>query len=106
MRNLDVSPAAAKDIRGTGHWLRKQYRLTVSLSWTDAMFAAFQKLVHNPEMHPVAEELDFGEIFFREMIVRRFRGVVYRILYSFDDTTVTIHRIRNAAQDPLTEDDF
>ena len=106
MRNLVVSPAAEVDLRVTGHWLKNQYRLAVAVRWTDAMRAAFQKLVRHPEMHPVAEELDFGELVFREMIVRRFRGVVYRIIYNFDDSTVTIHRIRNAAQDNLTEDDF
>ena len=106
MRDLEVSPAAEKDIRVTGRWLQVQYRVAVAVRWTNAMRAAFQKLVQNPEMHPVAEELDFGELVFHEMIVRRFRGVVYRIIYSFDDTTVTIHRVRNAVQDSLTEDDF
>jgi hypothetical protein len=34
------------------------------------------------------------------------RPHVFRILFTFDAATVTVHRVRHAAQDRLTDDDI
>jgi len=70
------------------------------------MWDAFDKLLDQPDRYSVCEEMSLPGVDLRERLVRRYRGIVYRILYSFDDKSVTIHRVRNAAQDSLSADDL
>ena len=61
-------------------------------------------LEQSPDRCPLADEAgDFG-LDLRELLYGRRRGV-YRILFTIDGQTVTIHRIRHAAQDRLSPDD-
>ena len=54
----------------------------------------------------MCEEMSLPGVDLLERLVRRYRGIVCRILYSFDDDSLTVHRVRNASQDSLGEDDF
>jgi len=56
-------------------------------------------------MWPLAEEAEDLGIELRQALYGK-RRQVYRILYTFDGTTVHVHRVRHAAQDRLTADDI
>ena len=105
MRSLIITRKAQIDIWTTVAWLNQRYRPATAAKWYAAIMEAVDGALHLPGQRPELDDLSVG-IDLREKIVRRYRGVVYRILYSFDNTTVTIHRIRNSSQDRLTEDDF
>ena len=106
MRSLIITQKAQRDIWRTMDWLETRYRPAVANKWYFAIMRSAEALQQQPAPHPVPDELSLPGIGLREKLIRRYRGVVYRILYSFDDSTVTIHRVRNAVQDSLTEDDF
>lgn len=105
-RQLAVTRNAFQDLRETAGWLQATYSNRAASQWQVAMWNAFDKLLDHPDRYSVCEEMSLPGVDLRERLVRRYRGIVYRILYSFDDDTVTIHRVRNASQDSLTEDDF
>lgn len=83
--------------------------LTVSpssaLRWHGGVLAKVRTLAHNPSMWPLAEEAEDLGIELRQALYGK-RRQVYRILYTFDGTTVHVHRVRHAAQDRLTADDI
>ena len=73
--------------------------------WHDAIYSAIMTLSQNAEQWPEADEaVELG----RNVRCRLFgRGRhMYRILFTIDDQTVNVLRIRHAAQNSLTEDDF
>ena len=106
MRSLIITRKAQTDILTTMDWLQSRYRHDVAAKWHRAILGAADDLGQYPDQHPVPDSIDVPGLALRERLVRRYRGVVYQILYSFDDETVTIHRIRNASRDALTADDF
>jgi hypothetical protein len=53
---------------------------------------------------PLADEAADLGLELRQLLFGRRRGV-YRILFTIDGQTVTIHRVRHAAQDRLSPDD-
>ena len=63
-------------------------------------------LLDRPDRHPMCDEMSLPGVDLLERLVRRYRGIVCGILYSFDDDSLTVHRVRNASQDSLGEDDF
>lgn len=83
-----------------------RYSNRTASRWQVAMWDAFDKLLDQPDRNSVCEEMSLPGVDLREKLVRRYRGIVYRILSSFDDKSVTIHRVRNAAQDSLSADDL
>ena len=105
-RKLAVTRKAYSDLRQTAKWLKAEYSDRTASRWQVAMWDAFDELLAIPDRYAAYEDVLIVDIELRERIVRRYRGIVYRIFYSFDDATVTIHRIRNASKDALTEDDF
>ncbi len=106
MRSLIITRKAQFDIWRNMEWLETEYRPAVASKWHAAILRAAGGLQKNPDPHPSPEDIALRVVDLREKLVRYSRGIVYRIIYSFDDNTVTIHRVRNASQDSLTEDDF
>ncbi|MFO0821740.1 MAG: hypothetical protein U0792_01250 [Gemmataceae bacterium] len=58
-----------------------------------------------PDRCPQADEAADLCIDLRVLVSGR-RRKAFRILFTFDATTVNVHRVRHAAQDRLTEDDI
>lgn len=97
---------ANRDLDHTLEWPTVAYSSRAANRWQNAIGKAVIELLVHPDRYPLCEEMSFPGVDLRERLVRRYRGIVYRILYSFDDDSLTIHRVRNASQDTLTEDDF
>jgi len=59
----------------------------------------------DPHSFPQAEEFVADGLDLRELLIGRRRGIVHRVLFTIESETVTIHRVRHASQDQMTEDD-
>jgi plasmid stabilization system protein ParE len=105
-RVLDLTRKANRDMDETMEWLRMGYTARAAARWQIAIGKALLEVQTNPERYSECENMSISGVDLREKLVRRYRGVVYRILYSFDENAVTIHRVRNASQDSLGEDNF
>lgn len=69
--------------------------------WYTGLEKAIAKLGKMPERHPVAEdESEQVGIPLRQMLYGRRPGV-FRILFSIEGDTVTLHSIRHSAQGPI-----
>lgn len=69
--------------------------------WRAGLERAIGSLKRNPTRHPIAaDESEWVGVPLREMLYGRRKGV-YRILFSIDSDTVTLHYIRHAAQGPI-----
>jgi plasmid stabilization system protein ParE len=69
--------------------------------WYTGLEKAIAKLSKMPERHPVAEdESEQVGIPLRQMLYGRLPGV-FRILFSIEGDTVTLHFIRHSAQGPI-----
>ena len=69
--------------------------------WYAGFQKAIAKLSRNPERHPVAEEeSELAGITLRQMLYGRRRGI-YRILFSIQEETVTVHSVRHSARGPI-----
>lgn len=71
----------------------------------DGLWARIRSISEFPAMWPLAEEAEDLGIPLRHVLYGK-RRHVYRILYTFDGTTIHVHRVRHAAQDRLTGDDL
>ena len=69
--------------------------------WYLGLEKAIASLATMPERHPVAEE-ESDQLGFtlRQMLYGRRRGI-YRILFSIEQDTVTLHYVRHSAQGPI-----
>ncbi len=69
--------------------------------WYTGLEKAIAKLSTMPERHPIAEdETEQLGITLRQMLYGRRRGI-FRILFSIEDDTVTLHYVRQSAQGPI-----
>lgn len=96
---------APTDVRRNADWLRRHFSAKSADRWNDGIVAAIQTLTNNPGRCPQAEEAPDLGIDLRVLMSGR-RPHVFRILFTFDATTVSVHRVRHAAQDRLTNDDI
>ena len=105
-RNIRTTGRAEGDLDRTMLWLTRKYSRRTAGRWHAAILSAIRSLADGAERCPPADEAEALGLDLRELLVRRYRGVVYRVLYTIDGDTVTVHRIRNASQDSLTEHDL
>jgi len=100
-----VLPKAKQDIRHNVDWLQRKYSDQTASRWQSAVTRTMRTLKNNPSRFAFASEANDLSVPLRELIHGK-RRIVYRILFTITNNTVYIHRIRNAAQDRLGEDDF
>jgi plasmid stabilization system protein ParE len=66
--------------------------------WYDGLQKAITKLTKMPQRHPIAQdESEQLGITFRQMLNGRRKGV-YRLLFSIEGDTVTLHYVRHSAR--------
>jgi len=68
--------------------------------WYTGIEKAIAKLGTQPERHPIADETDQLGITLRQMLYGRRPGV-FRILFSIEGDTVTMHYVRHSARGPI-----
>jgi plasmid stabilization system protein ParE len=86
-------------------FIRKRTSGQSAEKWRDGLFRRLQQLADDPHMWPLADEAADAGFELREILYRRYR-YVYRVLYRIEGSVIRILRIRNAAQDRLTPDEY
>ncbi len=95
-----VTARARADAVQAFRWIADQSP-DAATRWYAGLEKAIAKLTTMPERHPIAEDESeqFG-ITLHQMLYGRRRGV-YRLLFSIEGETVTLHYVRHSAQGPI-----
>lgn len=101
---LRIARRAEADIDAAAAWMSRRSQIAAA-RWHDGLLKTARSLATNPERCRLADEASDLGIELRELLYGRRRGV-YRILFTIEAQTVNILRIRHAAQDRLSADDF
>ena len=89
-------------------WLRDSHlaaHVESAARWRDGLIAVVDTLQTLPERCPLADEVGEHGLQWRVLLYGRKRHV-YRILFTIEGDTVTIHHVRHTAQDQLSADDL
>jgi plasmid stabilization system protein ParE len=94
------SPRARADAVEAFRWIAERSP-DAAARWYAGFQKSLAKLGKMPERHPIAEdETEQTGIILRQMLYGRRRGV-YRLLFSIEGKTVTLHYVRHNAQGPI-----
>ena len=95
-----VTARANADAVEAFRWLAERSP-TAAARWYAGLEKAVAKLDQNPERHSIAED-ESEQVGFtmRQLLHGRRRGV-YRLLFSIEGETVTLHFVRHGAQGPI-----
>lgn len=95
-----VTAKARADTVEALRWLAERSPAAAA-RWYAGLEKAIAKLSTLPERHPIAEdESEQLGITLRQMLYGRRRGV-YRLFFSIEGETVTLHYVRHSAQGPI-----
>lgn len=97
---LRTTRRADADIDAAVGWLSER-SAAAAARWHAGALTAVRSLETNPKRCPLADEAADLGLELRQLLFGRHRGV-YRVLFTIDGETVTIHRVRHAAQDRLS----
>jgi len=92
------------DIEAKVAWQSRQ-SVSSSARLHAGLLAAIRSLANNPERWPLADEATDLGLDLRELLYGR-RRKMYRILFTIEDQTVNVLRVRHAAQDRLSPDEI
>ncbi len=97
-----VTARARADAVEAFRWIAEQSP-GAAARWYLGFEKAVAKLSKMPERHPIAEdESEQLGITLRQMLYGRRRGV-YRLLFSVEGRTITLHYVRHSAQGPIEQ---
>ena len=95
-----VTARARADAVEALQWLAERSP-DAAAQWYAGLEKAIAKLSTMPERHPIAEdESEQLGITLRQMLYGRRRGV-YRLFFSIEGETVTLHYVRHSARGPI-----
>jgi len=95
-----VTARARADAVQAFRWIADQSP-DAAARWYIGLEKAIAKLTTMPERHPIAEdESEQLGITLRQMLYGRRRGV-YRLLFSIEGETVTLHYVHHSARGPI-----
>ncbi|MFO0928416.1 MAG: type II toxin-antitoxin system RelE/ParE family toxin [Gemmataceae bacterium] len=95
---------AEADVLATEAWLAGVGTLAVA-RWRTRLFRAIEALEADPHRYPAAEEAADLGVDLREALFGR-RRQVYRMLFTVEAETVSVLRVRHAAQVRLAPEDL
>ena len=101
---IDIVSRARTDIRSVVNW-RSQQSASSAARWHAGLLNAIRSLCDNPERCPLADEAADLGMELRELLYGRRRNI-YRILFTIEEQTVNVLRVRHAAQDRLSGDEI
>jgi plasmid stabilization system protein ParE len=105
MPNVILHRRAERDIEMFVDSIARRSSVAAAQQWYDRLIPTIQTLQTNPERCPIADEAyDLG--FELRFLLHGRKRSIYRILFRIDELVVTVLRVRHAAQDTLSSDDF
>ena len=105
LREVRILRGAEQDLERISHSIRSKVSDESAQRWNRKLLTAINDLAATSGQHPEAEEAVILGRDVRMRVVGKYRHF-YRILFSIRGNFVIVHRVRHAAQDSLTEDDF
>ena len=105
LRSVGILEMAHCDMRGMYSFISRKISPASASKWYYGLLAKIRTLERFPERWPLAyEAADVG--FDLRVILYGRRPQIYRVLFEVQNGSVIVHRVRHAAQDTLTADDF
>jgi len=104
-RVVRLHPTANEDLVHFVRSIGRSVSRTAAVRWRKQIEEVIRTLEVNAEQWPMADEAIDLQKNLRFRIFGR-RRHVYRILFTIHRDTVTVQRVRHAAQDTLTTDDL
>lgn len=105
MFDIALHPRAIRDIFRNAQWMQRNYDPQAASRWHAGIGAAIDSLASRPDRCPEADEAADLGLDLRMLLYGR-RRHTFRILFTIDGQTVTVHRVLHAAQDRLTPEDL
>jgi len=102
---VQLTRRAYADIDELFAFVKRRSGVASAERWRDALFVRLSSLAATPGMWPLIDDPPLSEYQLREFLFRYWRHV-YRVFFRVDGDVVRIHRIRHAAQDSLTAENF
>lgn len=99
-RTVELRPGATEDLSRIARYISNRVSPTSAARWLTAIRATIARLATDAEQCAEAVEAAALGIDLRYVLHGR-QGQVYRVLFTFDDTTVHVLRVRHAAQDSV-----
>jgi plasmid stabilization system protein ParE len=96
---VEPTDKALEDAGEAYFWVNEQSE-SAALRWYEGLMKAFRSLERSPLRCPLAPESAFFEEKIRQLIYGK-----YRILFTVEDETVFILRVRHSAREYLTAED-
>ena len=103
---VEFETKARRDIEKEARYLRREYGARVENRWRSQVNRFLIQLETEPHRYARAEEAEDLQRDLRELIIGKKRGTTHRVLFTIRGNLVVVHRVRQAAQDRLTEEEF
>ena len=105
VHSVQIGLLAHRDMAGVFLHISKRVSLFSANKWYTEIIKKIRTLANHPERYALDDQaVDLG--FELRVMLHGNRRHTYRILFTIDDQTVNVLRIRHAAQGSLTQDDF
>ena len=104
--SVALETKARRDIEKEARYQRREGGARAEHRWRGAVDRFLIQLEDDPHRYAQAEEADDLQRDLRELIIGKKRGTAHRVVFTIRGDLVVVHRIRQAAQDRLTEDDL
>ena len=101
---INVRPLAYSDIVRVVNHISRTVSSYSATRWQNGIYSRIDSLNRLPDRCPLADEATLG--FDLRMLLYGRGRQVYRILFTIDGDTVNVLRVRHAAQDWLSTEDF
>jgi plasmid stabilization system protein ParE len=98
---IRITPEAESDLRSIGDFIKAQHAPIAARRFVQSLRRRISLLKTFPEGYGIAPEAEATGVELRQLI----HGM-YRVLYTVDDKTVTIHAVRHGARRPLRRDEL
>jgi plasmid stabilization system protein ParE len=102
---VNVSPSAMADIENIYLWLKEQ-NSTFSEQWFNELIEVIDSLAQLPIRCPLAPESQELDIEVRQLLYRKSKRMIVRILFGISGSQVSVYRIRHTSQQYLSKEDF
>ena len=106
MANVIITGPAKRDIRAAYDWWKENRSASQAERWYRGILAASRSLRNNPQRCSPAAESDLLSAGIRQLLFGLGRRPTHRLVFTIEDATVIILRVRHTSQDALSSDDL
>jgi plasmid stabilization system protein ParE len=103
MYSLKVTRTAERDLEAAFSWWYEHRSTTQAYRWFEGISNAILSLPQDADSHPEALEESVLNLGLREMHFGLGGRASHRVVFAIVGQTVTVYRVRHAAQRPLNE---